>query len=181
MSPRSVKPGVRVIDSQGDNVQRKVSPKRTVGGCGGKRRVSALHAQGNLRGNRGRIAQTLEERVAHGKLLEAAFGPAATEVFKRTEAVANRCLRNELPLRCSREVLPGADCTGAVLGGNRQRISLSQSGRAAQHAVRHDFAIRRNCRHARGSPYGKTSRLSFRDLSICNVPEKFAACANRNW
>ena len=33
------------------------------------------------------IAQTLEERVAGGKLLEAAFGPLATEVFRRTEAV----------------------------------------------------------------------------------------------
>jgi glutamine---fructose-6-phosphate transaminase (isomerizing) len=33
------------------------------------------------------IAQTLEERVAGGKLLEAAFGPAAMDVLKRTEAV----------------------------------------------------------------------------------------------
>src|SRR5262245_27901160 len=33
------------------------------------------------------VAQTLEERVAGGKLLEAAFGPAATAVFAKTEAV----------------------------------------------------------------------------------------------
>src|SRR5271170_1395294 len=33
------------------------------------------------------VANTLQERVANGKLLEAAFGPAATEVFKRTEHV----------------------------------------------------------------------------------------------
>jgi glucosamine--fructose-6-phosphate aminotransferase (isomerizing) len=33
------------------------------------------------------IAQTLEERVAGGKLLDAAFGPAAQQVFKRVKAV----------------------------------------------------------------------------------------------
>ena len=33
------------------------------------------------------VAQTLEERVAGGKLLEAAFGPAAIRVLARTEAV----------------------------------------------------------------------------------------------
>src|SRR5690606_4317617 len=33
------------------------------------------------------VAQTLEERVAGGKLLEAAFGPAAQAVFAKTEAV----------------------------------------------------------------------------------------------
>src|ERR1700722_16784651 len=33
------------------------------------------------------IAQTLEERVAGGKLLDAAFGPAAHEVFKQVKAV----------------------------------------------------------------------------------------------
>jgi glucosamine--fructose-6-phosphate aminotransferase (isomerizing) len=33
------------------------------------------------------IAQTLEERVAGGRLLDAAFGPAAQEVFARTKAV----------------------------------------------------------------------------------------------
>jgi glutamine---fructose-6-phosphate transaminase (isomerizing) len=33
------------------------------------------------------IAQTLEERVAGGKLLDAAFGPGAAEIFKRVKAV----------------------------------------------------------------------------------------------
>jgi glucosamine--fructose-6-phosphate aminotransferase (isomerizing) len=33
------------------------------------------------------IAQTLEERVAGGRLLEAAFGPAAQQVFSKTKAV----------------------------------------------------------------------------------------------
>src|SRR6202035_3201851 len=33
------------------------------------------------------IAQTLEERVAGGKLLDAAFGPSAKQVFKRVKAV----------------------------------------------------------------------------------------------
>src|SRR5258708_10137822 len=33
------------------------------------------------------IAQTLEERVAGGKLLDAAFGPSAQQVFKKVKAV----------------------------------------------------------------------------------------------
>jgi glutamine---fructose-6-phosphate transaminase (isomerizing) len=33
------------------------------------------------------IAQTLEERLANGKLLDAAFGPTAQEVFKKVKAV----------------------------------------------------------------------------------------------
>jgi glutamine---fructose-6-phosphate transaminase (isomerizing) len=33
------------------------------------------------------IAQTLEERIAGGKLLDAAFGPGAAEIFKRVKAV----------------------------------------------------------------------------------------------
>ena len=33
------------------------------------------------------VADTLQERVANGRLLEAAFGPAATGVFKRTQHV----------------------------------------------------------------------------------------------
>jgi len=33
------------------------------------------------------IANTLQERVANGRLLEAAFGPAATDVFMRTRNV----------------------------------------------------------------------------------------------
>ncbi len=33
------------------------------------------------------VAETLAERIAHGRLLEAAFGPAATDVFRRVECV----------------------------------------------------------------------------------------------
>ena len=37
--------------------------------------------------SRARSANTLQERVANGRLLEAAFGPAAAAVFERVEAV----------------------------------------------------------------------------------------------
>src|SRR6202000_103241 len=33
------------------------------------------------------VADTLQERVANGRLLEAAFGPQATEIFQPVEAV----------------------------------------------------------------------------------------------
>ena len=48
------------------------------------------------------VAETLQERVANGRLLEAAFGVAATEVFKRTEHVHIVGLRHQLSRRPGR-------------------------------------------------------------------------------
>src|SRR6202035_1019093 len=77
---------VRIIDRDGNNVERPV-------------RESALNADAAEKGlyrhfmlkeiheQPSAVADTLQERVANGRLLEAAFGPAATEVFKRTQHV----------------------------------------------------------------------------------------------
>ena len=73
------------------------------------------------------IADTLQERVANGRLLEAAFGPAATEVFKRTAARAHRRLRHELPRRRRGALLHRADLQAAVRRRHRQRVPLPQS------------------------------------------------------
>ena len=43
------------------------------------------------------IAQTLEERIAGGKLLDAAFGPSAQQVFKQGQGRAYCGLRHQLP------------------------------------------------------------------------------------
>src|SRR5580704_4400092 len=77
---------VRVIDRDGNSAERPI-------------RESALSADSAERGQYAHfmlkeiheqpraLADTLSERVANGRLLEAAFGPAATEVFKRTHNV----------------------------------------------------------------------------------------------
>src|SRR5262249_6288062 len=77
---------VRVLDRNGNTVERPV-------------RESELSAEAAERGQyqhfmlkeiheqRRAVADTLQERVANGRLLEAAFGPLATDVFRRTKNV----------------------------------------------------------------------------------------------
>jgi glucosamine--fructose-6-phosphate aminotransferase (isomerizing) len=77
---------VRILDSEGNTAQRPVKQSSLSADAAEKGEyahymLKEIHEQPRA------IAQTLEERVAGGKLLEAAFGPLATEVFRRTEAV----------------------------------------------------------------------------------------------
>ena len=86
---------VRVIDREGNNVERPVRESELSADAAEKGQyrhfmLKEIHEQPRA------IADTLQERVANGRLLEAAFGPAATEVFKRTAERAYRRLRHEL-------------------------------------------------------------------------------------
>src|SRR5579862_7090817 len=77
---------VRVIDASGESVERPVreselSPDAAERGPYRHFMLKEIHEQPRA------IANTLSERVANGRLLEAAFGPAATEVFRRTRSV----------------------------------------------------------------------------------------------
>jgi len=89
------------------------------------------------------IAQTLEERVAGGRLLDAAFGPGAAEIFKRVKAVHIAACgtsfhagivasydRADLP-----DTSPRRDC---------QRIPIPGPCDHPGYLVRHDFAVGRN-------------------------------------
>ncbi|MCE3285472.1 MAG: glucosamine--fructose-6-phosphate aminotransferase, partial [Steroidobacteraceae bacterium] len=76
----------RILDHDGNTVQRKVyeselSADAAEKGTYAHYMLKEIHEQPRA------VAQTLEERVAGGKLLEAAFGPAAQAVFATTEAV----------------------------------------------------------------------------------------------
>jgi glutamine---fructose-6-phosphate transaminase (isomerizing) len=116
------------------------------------------------------IAQTLEERVAHGKLLEAAFGPAATEVFKRTEAVqivacgtsyhsgvvAKYYIEQIARVPCWVEIASEYRYRNPVVPENTLFVTISQSGETAD-----TLAALRMAKQA--------GYLS--SLSICNVPE----------
>jgi glutamine---fructose-6-phosphate transaminase (isomerizing) len=116
------------------------------------------------------IAQTLEERVAGGKLLEAAFGPLASEILRRTEAVqivacgtsyhagavAKYYVEQIARLPCWVEIASEYRYRNPVVPKNTLFVSISQSGETADTLAA--------LRMAKQSGY-----LS--SLSICNVPE----------
>jgi glucosamine--fructose-6-phosphate aminotransferase (isomerizing) len=116
------------------------------------------------------VAQTLEERVAGGKLLEAAFGPAATAVFAKTEAVrivacgtsfhagmvAKYFIEQICRLPCWVEIASEYRYRNPVVPRNTLFVSVSQSGETAD-----TLAALRLAKQA-----GYLSQLA-----ICNVPK----------
>jgi glucosamine--fructose-6-phosphate aminotransferase (isomerizing) len=161
--------GVRILDTEGNTAQRPV-------------RESALSADAAEKGDYPHymlkeiceqpraIAQTLEERVAGGKLLEAAFGPLATEVFGRTKAVqivacgtsyhagavAKYYIEQIARLPCWVEIASEYRYRNPVVPPNTLFVTISQSGETADTLAA--------LRMAKQSGYLST-------LSICNVPE----------
>ena len=77
------------------------------------------------------IADTLQERVANGRLLEAAFGPAATEVFKRTQNVHIVACGTSFHAGCVARYFIEQICKLPCTRRHRQRIPLPQSAGAA--------------------------------------------------
>src|SRR5579863_4538159 len=77
---------VRVIDRDGAWVERPIRESELSAAAAEKGpyqhyMLKEIHEQPRA------VADTLQERVANGRLLEAAFGPATTDVFKRTRNV----------------------------------------------------------------------------------------------
>jgi glucosamine--fructose-6-phosphate aminotransferase (isomerizing) len=116
------------------------------------------------------IADTLQERVANGRLLEAAFGPAATEVLARTRNVHIVACGTSYHAACVAryfiEQIAKVPCAVDIASEYRYRkplvppdslfVTISQSGETADTLAA--------LRLARQSGY-----LS--SLAICNVPE----------
>jgi len=116
------------------------------------------------------FADTLQERVANGRLLEAAFGPAATEVFKKAEhvhivacgtsfhsgSVARYLIEQICKIPCSVEIASEYRYRSPVVLKNSLFVSISQSGETADTLAA--------LRLAKEAGYLST-------LAICNVPE----------
>ena len=116
------------------------------------------------------VAQTLEERAVGGKLLEAAFGPAAMEVLKKTEAVqivacgtsfhagsvARYFIEQIAKLPCWVDIASEFRYRQPVVPANTLFVSISQSGETADTLAA--------LRLAKDEGYLST-------LAICNVPE----------
>jgi glucosamine--fructose-6-phosphate aminotransferase (isomerizing) len=116
------------------------------------------------------IAQTLEERVAGGRLLEAAFGPAAQAVFARTKAVhivacgtsyhaglvASHFLEQYCRIPARVEIASEYRYRNPVILEDSLFVTISQSGETADTLAA--------LRTAKQAGYLST-------LSICNVAE----------
>ena len=160
---------VRIIDRNGNTVQRPVSESQLSADAAEKGEfphymLKEIHEQPRA------VAQTLEERVAGGKLLEAAFGPAAQAVFAKTGAVrivacgtsfhaalvAKYFIEQICRLPCWVEIASEYRYRNPVVPKKTLFVSVSQSGETADTLAA--------LRLARQSGY-----LS--QLAICNVPE----------
>ena len=116
------------------------------------------------------VADTLQERVANGRLLEAAFGPAATQVFGRAESVhivacgtsyhagivARYFIEQYCRLPCRVEIASEYRYRNPVVQEKSLLVTISQSGETADTLA----AMRL------GKQLGYLATLA-----ICNAPE----------
>jgi glucosamine--fructose-6-phosphate aminotransferase (isomerizing) len=160
---------IRIIDSQGNTVERPIRESELSADAAEKGpyrhyMLKEIHEQPRA------IANTLQERVANGRLLEAAFGPAATAVFKRTQNVhivacgtsyhaaltARYFVEQICKVPCSVDIASEYRYRSPLVPDNSLFVTISQSGETADTLAA--------LRLAKQSGY-----LSA--LSICNVPE----------
>ncbi len=160
---------IRILDREGQVAQRPVRISELTADAAEKGdyphyMLKEIHEQARA------VAQTLEERVAGGKLLEAAFGPSAIEVLRRAEAVqivacgtsyhagvvAKYYIEQIARLPCWVEVASEYRYRNPVVPKHTLFVTISQSGETADTLAA--------LRMAKQSGY-----LS--SLAICNVPE----------
>ncbi len=160
---------IKVLDKNGDSVERPIRESELSADAAEKGQyrhfmLKEIHEQPRA------VADTLAERVANGRLLEAAFGPAATEIFKRTEhvhiiacgtsyhsgVVARYFIEQICKIPCTVEIASEYRYRNPVVPKNSLFVTISQSGETAD-----TLAALRLAKQA--------GYLS--SLAICNVPE----------
>ena len=160
---------IEIVDAKGQKVERKpyISEQSAEAAERGEYphfMLKEIHEQPRA------VAQTLSERVAGGRLLSQAFGPAAMEVFKRTTSVhivacgtsyhagivARYFIEQLCRVPCRVEIASEFRYRDPVVPANSLFVSISQSGETAD-----TLAALRLAR--------KAGFLS--TLAICNVPE----------
>jgi len=161
--------GVTVVDRAGVPVERAVRQSELSADAADKGQyehfmLKEIHEQPRA------LADTLQERVAHGRLLEAAFGPRAIDVFARTDAVhivacgtsfhagsvARYLVEQLAKIPCTVEIASEFRYRSPVVPRNTLFVTISQSGETAD-----TLAALRLAKQA--------GYLS--SLAICNVPE----------
>jgi glucosamine--fructose-6-phosphate aminotransferase (isomerizing) len=163
------KNGLRILDGDGNEVTREVRESEMSADAadkGGYRHYMLKEIYEQPYG----VAQTLEERISHGRLREAAFGPTSSAIFARTRgvhivacgtsyhagAVARYFIEQFCGLPCSVEIASEYRYRSPVVPADTLFVTISQSGETADTLAA--------LRLAREAGYLST-------LSICNVPE----------
>jgi len=160
---------VKVLDIDGNSAERPVRESELSADAAEKGQyrhfmLKEIHEQPRA------VADTLAERVANGRLLEAAFGPAATAVFARVDhvhivacgtsyhsgVVARYFIEQICKLPCTVEIASEYRYRNPVVPKNSLFVTISQSGETAD-----TLAALRLAKQA--------GYLS--SLAICNVPE----------
>jgi glutamine---fructose-6-phosphate transaminase (isomerizing) len=160
---------IRIIDKDGNTVERPIRESELSADAAEKGpyrhyMLKEIHEQPRA------IANTLQERVANGRLLEAAFGPAATEVFRRTKnvhivacgtsyhaaATARYFIEQVAKVPCAVDIASEYRYRSPLVPADTLFVTISQSGETADTLAA--------LRLAKQSGYLST-------LSICNVPE----------
>ncbi|MGQ0383721.1 MAG: glutamine--fructose-6-phosphate transaminase (isomerizing) [Gammaproteobacteria bacterium] len=160
---------IRIVDAEGRPVERaeyvsEQSAEAAERGEYAHFMLKEIHEQPRA------VAQTLSERIAGGRLLAQAFGPAATEVFRRTTSVhiaacgtsyhagvvVRYFIEQICRVPCRVEIASEFRYRDPVVPANSLFVSISQSGETAD-----TLAALRLAK--------KAGFLS--TLAICNVPE----------
>jgi len=160
---------VRVLDREGSAVERPLKESELSADAAEKGQyrhfmLKEIHEQPRA------VANTLQERVANGRLLEAAFGPGAGEVLRRVEAVhivaggtsyhagvvARYFIEQMCRIPCQVEIASEFRYRRPVVAKNALFVSISQSGETADTLAA--------LRLAKQTGFLVT-------LAICNAPE----------
>lgn len=160
---------LKIIDREGNSVERVVRESELSADAAEKGNyrhfmLKEIHEQPRA------IVNTLQERVANGRLLEAAFGPDAPDIFRRAEhvhivacgtsfhagAIARYFIEQICKLPCTVEIASEYRYRNPVVPRNSLFVTISQSGETADTLAA--------LRLAKEMGY-----LS--SLAICNVPE----------
>jgi glucosamine--fructose-6-phosphate aminotransferase (isomerizing) len=160
---------VRIIDREGNSAERPARDSELSADAAEKGQyrhymLKEIHEQPLA------VANTLQERVANGRLLEAAFGPDATAVFARTAGVhivacgtsfnagivARYFIEQICRIPCRVEIASEYRYRSPVVTANTLLVTISQSGETADTLA----AMRL------GKQLGYLSTLA-----ICNSPE----------
>lgn len=160
---------VRITDRSGSAIERQVHQSEVSADAADKGQYAHFMLKEIYEQPRA-VADTLQQRVANGRLLEAAFGPTANEVFRCTEAVhiiacgtsfhagsvARYLIEQLVNVPCSVEIASEFRYRSPVIPRNTLFVTISQSGETAD-----TLAALRLAKQA--------GYLS--SLAICNVPE----------
>ena len=135
---------MRIIDREGNSAERPARDSELSADAAEKGQyrhfmLKEIHEQPLA------VANTLQERVANGRLLEAAFGPDANAVFARTAAVhivacgtsfnagivARYFIEQICRIPCRVEIASEYRYRNPVVTGNTLLVTISQSGETA--------------------------------------------------